>query len=127
MWVRLFFIVTAVLEGGAGACLLILPEISLAILLGLPRPALETVLVTRIAGVALLALGVACAPARKEKPGMPPPGLLLAMLLYNGSVAALLAYGGWALDMAGVLLWPAVVLHGIMAVWNAVCFTCRGQ
>ena len=38
------------------------------------------------------------------------------MLIYSGAVALYLAYAGLALGFAGILLWPAVVLHAILTI-----------
>jgi hypothetical protein len=54
-----------------------------------------------VAGIALIALGIACWPG--------PP--LLGMLTYS---ALYLAYLGLAGGLTGVLLWPAVILHAIL-------------
>jgi hypothetical protein len=58
----------------------------------------------RVAGIALIALGVACWPG--------PP--LVGMLIYSGVVTLYLAYVGFAGGLTGILLWPAVVLHLIL-------------
>ena len=60
--------------------------------------------VARVAGIALIALGVACWPG--------PP--LVGMLIYSGVVTLYLAYVGFADGLTGILLWPAVVLHLIL-------------
>jgi hypothetical protein len=60
--------------------------------------------VARVAGIALIALGVACWPG--------PP--LLGMLIYSAAVTLYLAYLGFAGGFTGILLWPAVVLHAIL-------------
>ena len=57
-----------------------------------------------MAGIALVALGIAC------WPGPPRVG----MLAYSAAVALYLAYVGLAGGLSGVLLWPAVVLHVIL-------------
>ena len=60
--------------------------------------------VARVAGIALIALGVACWPG--------PP--LVGMLTYSAAVTLYLAYVGFAGGLTGVLLWPAVILHVIL-------------
>jgi len=59
---------------------------------------------TRVAGIALIALGVACWPG--------PP--LDGMLTYSAVVTLYLAAVGFAGGLTGMLLWPAVVLHVIL-------------
>jgi hypothetical protein len=58
----------------------------------------------RIAGISLIALGVACWPG--------PP--LIGMLMYSAVVALYLAYVGLAGGLTGILLWPAVGLHPVL-------------
>ncbi|HVQ68483.1 MAG TPA: hypothetical protein VMT08_13390 [Bradyrhizobium sp.] len=60
--------------------------------------------VARVAGIALIALGVACWPG--------PP--LLGMMIYGALVTLCLAYLGFAGGLTSVLLWPAVILHAIL-------------
>jgi hypothetical protein len=43
------------------------------------------------------------------------------MLLYNVAVAAILAFAGLGFGLHGIALWPAVVLHTMMAVWCSAC------
>jgi hypothetical protein len=91
------------------------------LLLGLERAAVEAILVGRIAGAALLALGVACWVARDDTLTPAQRGLLTGMLVYNAVASALLAYAGVVLGMTGVLLWPAAALHAILAIWGFGC------
>ena len=96
-------ILAAVAEAATGVALLIVPSLVGWLLLGdgLTGVAIP---VARVAGIALIALGVACYPG--------PP--LVGMLMYSALVTLYLAYIGFADGLAGVLLWPAVVLHLIM-------------
>ena len=70
---------------------------------------------SRVAGIALIALGVAC------WPGTP----LIGMLTYSAAVTLYLAYVGFAGDLSGILLWPAVVLHVILTALLARDLTSR--
>ena len=118
---KLFLSVTAVVEAATGLCLLILPAVLLAILLGLDNAAAAAIFVGRLAGAALLAIGVASWMAKIDGRTPAQLGLLTGILVYNAAAALLLAYAGAVLKMVGVLLWPAVILHAILAVW---CFRC---
>ena len=114
------FIATAVFEVGTGLALLVSPALPVSILIGaLDTPAALTV--GRVAGAALLALGVACWLARGDGQTRAGRGVVAAMLLYNAAVVAVLAYAGIGLRLFGVGLWPAVLLHAVMAVW---CLSC---
>jgi hypothetical protein len=109
--------VTAAIELSAGLALLCAPSTALALLLGLPFEGSAAPTVARVAGAGLLALGVACAVARGDTQSRAARGLVAAMLLYNAIVATVLAFAGIGLQRYGVLLWPAVVIHAVMAVW----------
>jgi len=111
------FLVTAVVEVVTGLALLGLPAIVLASLLGIQPATVETLFVGRIAGAALLAIGVASFLARNDAALPGQRGLLTGILLYDVLVALLLVYAGLVLQMAGLALWPAVVLHTLLAIW----------
>lgn len=108
---------TAVIELAAGLLLLALPSQAGTLLLGSPLRSPVEFTIARVAGVALLALGVACWLARSDEQSRAARGLIGAMLVYNAGVAAVLAYAGIGLGLSGIGLWPAVLLHAAMAVW----------
>ena len=115
-------IVTAVIELGVGVALLCLPSATVTLLLssGLDTPA--AVALGRLAGAALFALGVACWLAQYDARSCAARGLVSAMVLYNlGAVVILGAAGIRSQQPVGGALWPAVVLHAVMAIW---CVTC---
>lgn len=114
-------LLTAILEAGTGVFLLLVPAIPLTLLLGVEQAAPETLFVARIFGAALLSLGVACWPAGRDSQSYTQQGLLIGVLIYDGSAAILLVYGGSILSMGGIALWPAAVLHTILAVWCVFC------
>lgn len=110
-------IVTAALEVGTGLLLLLLPSIPLFLLLGQKEPAPATTLVGRVAGAALLSLGIACWLARYDTGSAGQRALLVGILVYNIVVAATLAYAGLFSGTVGIALWPGVVLHSGLAIW----------
>lgn len=93
----------AVGESATGLALLTIPSLVGQLLLGEPLAGVA-VPVARVAGIALIALGITCWPG--------PP--LIGMLIYSSSVTLYLAYIGFAGGSTGALLWPAVVLHVIL-------------
>jgi hypothetical protein len=93
----------AVAEAATGLGLLIVPSLVGQLLLGEQLTGVA-ITVARVAGIALIALGIACWPG--------PP--LLGMLTYSSAVTLYLAYLGFVGSLTGVLLWPAVVLHVIL-------------
>ena len=111
------FVVTAVIETGAGLALMILPSAVVTLLLGSSLDTPAGLTLGRIAGAALLAQGVACWLARNDGDSRPAAGLIVSMLLYNSAAAASLAFANVVSGLVGIALWPAVALHAAMAVW----------
>jgi hypothetical protein len=109
-------IMTALIEARTGLLLLVLPSVPIALLLGVEHSAPETILVARVTGAALLAFGVASWFAPNDQDRRARLGLLTAILIYDLAAAALLAYAGLVLSMAGLVLWPAVVIHAALAI-----------
>jgi len=122
--VRTLLTVEAVIEGGTGLALVAMPSLVAGLLLGasLDGPGASTV--ARVAGVALLALVVACWRARNGAPGGAASGVAAALVLYNAGVLAVLVHAATGLGLSGPALWPAVLVHAIMAAW---CVTSLGR
>jgi hypothetical protein len=112
-------VVTAVLESATGIALLAVPSLTSGLLLGAGLGSPESLLVARIAGAALLSIGVACWLGRNQVRDGQATALVAGLLVYNATAAALLLYGGVADRMRGVGIWPAFALHSAMSVWCA--------
>lgn len=97
-------VLAAVSEAATGVALLVIPSLVGRLLLGEEFTG-ATIPVARVLGIALIALGIACWPG--------PP--LVGMLVYSAAVTFYLAYLGFAGGLSSILLWPAVVLHAILA------------
>ena len=110
-------IVTAVIELGAGLAFLCFPSTTAELLVGSPLHTPIGLTVARICGAGLFSLGVACWLARGDTESRAAKGLIGAMLLYNASVAGILTFAGLGFGLFGVALWPAAVLHSVMAIW----------
>jgi hypothetical protein len=98
-------VLAGVSEAATGLALLIVPSLVGRLLLGEELTGIAMT-VARVAGIAMIALGVAC------WPGTP----LIGMLIYSAAVTVYLACIGFAGGFTGILLWPAVVLHVILTI-----------
>jgi hypothetical protein len=98
-------IFAAVGEAALGLALLVVPSLVGQLLLGEELTGVA-IPVARVAGVALVALGIACWPG--------PP--LVGMLTYSTVLTLYLAYLGLAGGLSGVFLWPAVALHVVLSI-----------
>jgi hypothetical protein len=115
------FIVIAAIELGAGLALLCCPSFTVALLIGSELDNSASVTLGRVAGAALSASGLVCWLARDDTQSRAARGLVVTVLLYNVAVAAILAVAGLGFGLCGIALWPAVVLHTMMAVWCSAC------
>jgi hypothetical protein len=95
----------AVSEIATGVALLLAPSLVGQWLFGVALAGIAMTL-ARLAGIALIGLGLACWPGRQ----------LLGMLTYSVAAALYLAYLGFSGGPSGTLLWPAVVAHVMLAV-----------
>jgi hypothetical protein len=96
----------AVGEAATGVALLIVPSLVGELLLGEALTG-TAIAVAGVAGTALIGLAIAC---WKNSP-------LLGMLTYNAVVTLYLAYLGLAVGLTGILLWPAIVVHALLAIF----------
>jgi len=103
--------VAAGLEIGTGFVLIASPSLFTRLLFGSaltsPGPGLG-----RLAGIALLALAVACWPSGLSTSGATWRGLLL----FSALCAAYLIYRGIRGGATGPLLWPAAGVHAVLAL-----------
>jgi len=104
---------TAAIESATGLALIAVPSIVVRLLLGAEISGAGIPL-GRVAGIALLSLGVACWP-RGTAAGNTAPALQ-AMLAYNALVALYFLFLGIGGVWVGPFLWPAMALHGVMAL-----------
>ena len=122
---KALYTLMAVIELGAGVALLCCPSAAVALLLGSGLDAPAAVALGRLAGAALLALGVACWFARGDEQSRAARGVVTAMTVYNLGAVVVLGTAGIRLRPVGVALWPAVVLHAAMAGWCVECLRRR--
>ena len=100
------------LEIVVGAIFIAVPNIPCALLFGANVDNIGTAL-ARWVGVSLLALGIACLPS---KAGESHRNAVLGLLVFNAGVTVLFVWVGVVAKVHGVLLWPAVILHAVIAL-----------
>lgn len=98
--------ITALAEAATGLALLVVPSLVGRVLLGTELSGVANP-VARVAGIALIALGVACWPGAMALGGM---------LTYSALATLYLGYVAVRGEFVGPLLWPAVVLHAILTI-----------
>jgi hypothetical protein len=101
----------ASLEIFVGAMLLAAYDIPCRLLFAATPEGVGIVL-TRLAGIALVALGVACMPSTIAGSHR---SALLGLLVFNLGAAILLVWVGVATPLHGLLLWPGAGLHAVIA------------
>ena len=108
--------VTALIEAATGVGLISVPATVVRLLLGseLLGPGIP---LGRLAGVALLTLGIACWLASTDTQSCAARGIVTAMMLYNIGAVLILGAAGLQSQAVGIGLWPAVILHAVMTVW----------
>ncbi len=114
---KTLFIVTAVLEAGVGVALLCCPSETITMLLGSPLTTSSAIVLGRVAGMALLTIGVASWFVHYDWQSRAARGLVTAMAIYNLGAALILGLAGIQLVSVGMALWPVVILHAAMFVW----------
>ena len=101
-WLLIF---AAVAEAATGLGLLIVPSLVGQLLLGEQLTGVA-ISVARVAGMALIGLGIACWPG----------SALVGMLIYSALVTLYLAFLAFAGGSIGLLLWPAVAVHALLSI-----------
>ena len=101
-----------VLEVATGLALMFKPALVVKQLLGIDASGMEMV-IARCLGIGLFGLSFACWPDTQKS--VSTTAAFRGMLIYNALMAAYLAYLGFVGQLGGMLLWPAAVLHAVVA------------
>jgi hypothetical protein len=118
---KTLLIAKAAVEALAGLALALLPALVVPLLLGSPLKAPAGAVIARMAGAALLTMGIACWLARNDSQSRAAIGLILAMLFYDAAVVVILLLARFAMGILGIALWSAVVLHSGLGIWCLLC------
>jgi len=114
---RSLLTIVAAAETAVGLALLAIPSWVASLLLGSTLDSAVATTVARVAGCALLALGIACWWARADAQSRAARGMVSAMLVYNAGVCVVLLYAALAAGLSGLGLWPTAILHAGLAAW----------
>ncbi|HZD32062.1 MAG TPA: hypothetical protein VE779_10430 [Candidatus Angelobacter sp.] len=108
---RPLVILSGAIEAATGAALVLTPQLVARLLLGAELSGTGFA-VARLAGVALLSLSIACWPGGDEAA----PQATRALFAYNLLAGVYLGYLRVSGGFTGPLLWPACVLHLVLAI-----------
>jgi hypothetical protein len=100
----------AAIEAATGLVLIVAPHVLIRLLFGVDVTG-AAIAVGRVAGIALLSLGIGCWMGRHEDGGS---SVLTALLTYNLLVTIYLISPGIGAELVGILLWPVIALHALL-------------
>jgi len=118
---KILLIVKSAVEVSAGLAFALFPSMLVSLLLGSPLDGPVGTVIGRIAGVALLTLGIACWLARNDGQSTGTTGLIVALLFYDAAVVLIFLLARLAVGLSGIGLWPGVVLHSGLGIWSFLC------
>ena len=113
--------VSAAVEVGAGAALLVVPVTLVEILIGGSLDSPGALAVARLAGAALVTLGLICWFASRDSGSRAAEGVVTALVFYNAAAVGVLLYARLAMGLSGPGIWPAIALHAALAAWCLAC------
>ena len=111
MTTRTVILFSSAIEAATGVALIAVPVVVGRLLLGIELPG-SGIAVARVAGFGLLALGVGCWPKGDAATGQS----IRALFIYNLLAGLFLGYLRVGGGFSGFLLWPASVVHVILAL-----------
>ena len=111
MTTRSLTTLSAAIEAATGIALIAVPDRVAHVLLGTGLSD-SGIAVARLAGVALLSLGLACWPTAHSAT----PSAIRALFAYNLLAAFYLGYLRVSGTFVAFLLWPACALHAVLAL-----------
>ena len=110
-------ITTAIFEAITGILLIALPLLTSSMLLGAESLGTVALTIVRITGAAIISLAIICWVSRQKDNAI---NVVKSMLFYNIIVTSVLIYSKLALDLKGIGLLPAIVVHLVLALWSII-------
>jgi hypothetical protein len=114
-------LVSAAVELGAGAALLLVPSLFVGFLIGGTLDSPAALAVARLAGAALVTLGLICWFASRDPLSRAAAGIVAALLFYNAIAVGILLYVTLGVGLTGFGAWPAIIVHAALAAWCLAC------
>lgn len=111
-WNRTVLMIAAWFEILVGASFFLVPEAQTQLLFGATLEG-TGVLFARFSGIALIALGCACLPSKHSETQHL---AVRVLLVFNLAVAIYFAWIALATTFRGVMLWPVVTMHAVLAI-----------
>jgi len=111
-WPRTAVMMAAWLEIIVGASFLIATDAQSQFLFGATAEGLA-VIFAQFVGIALISLGIACVPSKVAGTRQM---AVRGLLIYNITIAIFFAWVAVATMFRGVLLWPVVIMHTVIAI-----------
>ena len=111
---RMLLAIAAVVETLAGLGLILMPDAMIQLLLG-GRTDDVGLMIGRVTGVGMLALGVACWGARADSGSAARAGTVAAIALYNAGAGGLLVLFAVTGQASGLVVWSVGLFHLALA------------
>jgi len=108
---------TALIECATGLLLIVIPEVVTGFLIGSWPGPNSAILILRIAGIALLIIGIVCWLSRNTEQNRFTRRLIISLMVYNITIPVVFIYMAIAINLSGPGLWPAVLIHLLMLAW----------
>lgn len=112
--------VEAVIEMGGGLLMVVFPWFLWKIVLGATLSTPVELTLSRIAGVAVVALATSWWLARNDEQSRTLRGVVGGTVVSNAGVVIALGYAGVVLRLSTILLWPFILIHLALAVWSFI-------
>lgn len=114
---RTLLLVSTTAEVVAGAALILAPSALVGLLVGGTLDSPTAFAVARLAGAALVTLGLVCWFASRDPASRAAVGVVASLVFYNAAAASVLLYARLKLSLSGAGIWPAILLHAALAAW----------
>ncbi len=118
---RQLLTIAAAVESLAGLALILAPEVAVGVLLR-AKPNVAGVMLGRVCGVALVALGITFWGARTDSGSAARSGTLKAITFYNAAAGLLLVLFAAIGKTGGIVLWSFGVFHLALAAAVTISF-----